>query len=105
MAPSFDAHTTEKLLSKQLFNLGQVVATPGALEFFKRHSMTPMQFLQRHIRGDFGDLRQDDLDANNEAIWNGGRILSSYKINETDKIWIITEADRSSTCCLLPEEY
>lgn len=92
-------------MRKRLFELGQVVATPGALELLERHSKTPMEFLQKHVCGIFGDLCQDDLDANNEAIWDGERILSSYKINETDKIWIITEADRSSTCCLLPEEY
>ncbi len=92
-------------MSKRLFNLGQIVSTPGALELLERHSMTPMQLLQRHVVGDYGDLCDDDREANNEAIWNGERILSSYKINETDKIWIITEADRSSTCCLLPEEY
>ncbi|PHQ34819.1 hypothetical protein [Rhodopirellula bahusiensis] len=91
-------------MSKRLFNLGQIVATPGALEFLERHSMTSMQLLQRHVTGDFGDLGDEDKESNNEAIWNEERILSSYKIGD-DKIWIITEADRSSTCCLLPEEY
>lgn len=94
-------------MSKQLFNLGQIVATPGALALLEKHNMTPMQFLQRHCCGDFGELCAEDKEANNEAIWNGERILSSYRINEseTDKIWIITEADRSTSCCLLPEEY
>jgi hypothetical protein len=92
-------------MSKRLFELGQIVATPGALELLERHSKTPMEFLQKHVCGFFGDLCQDDLDANNEAIWNEERILSSYKISETDRLWVITEADRSSTCCLLPEEY
>lgn len=92
-------------MSKRLFELGQVVATPGALELLERHSMTPMQFLQKHCAGDFGDLCDEDKEANNEAIWNEERILSSYKVNDTNKIWVITEADRSSTCCLLPEEY
>jgi hypothetical protein len=92
-------------MSKQLFNLGQIVATPGALALLEKHNMTPMQFLQRHVTGDFGELCDEDREANNEAIWNEERILSSYKINETDKIWIITEADRSTSSCLLPEEY
>lgn len=91
-------------MSKQLFNLGQIVATPGALKFLERHSMTPMQLLQRHVAGDFGDLCDEDKDANNEAIWNGERILSAYKIGD-DKLWIITEADRSSTCLLEPSDY
>lgn len=92
-------------MSKQLFSLGQVVATPGALELLERNSMTPMQLLQRHVTGDFGDLCEEDKESNNEAIWNEERILSSYKINDSDRLWVITEADRSSTCCLLPEEY
>jgi len=90
---------------KNLFELGQVVSTPAALELLKRHSMTPMQFLERHVTGDFGDLCDEDKEANNEAIWNEERILSSYKINETDKLWVITEADRSSTCLLEPSDY
>lgn len=91
-------------MSKRLFSLGQVVATQPALQLLEKHNLTPMLFLQRHCTGDFGDLCEEDKDANNEAIWNGERILSSYKIGD-EKIWIITEADRSSTCCLLPEEY
>ncbi len=92
-------------MSKRLFSLGQVVATQSALQLLEKHNLTPMQFLDRHCTGDYGQICDEDKEANNEAIWNGERILSSYKINETDKIWIITEADRSSTCCLLPEEY
>lgn len=92
-------------MSKRLFELGQIVATPGALELLERHSKTPMEFLQKHACGDFGNLCRDDLDANNEAIWNGERILSSYNLSDSDRLWVITEADRSSTCCLLPEEY
>ena len=92
-------------MKKQLFELGKVVATPGALELLERHSMTPMQLLHRHCTGDFGNLCEEDKEANNEAIWNGTRILSSYQISESDRLWVITEADRSSTCLLLPEEY
>ena len=90
-------------MSKRLFNLGQIVATPGALELLERHSMTPMQFLQRHVSGDFGDLCDEDKESNNEAIWNEERILSSYKIND-DKIWIITQQhhvndEQHTWCC------
>ena len=91
-------------MSKQLFELGQVVATPAALDLQERHSMTPMQLLQRHVSGDFGDLCDEDKEANNEAIWNEERILSSYKIGD-EKLWVITEADRSSTTILLSNEY
>jgi len=91
-------------MSKQLFDLGKVVATPQAIQLLEQHSMTPMQFLERHVTGDFGDLCDEDKEANNEAIWNEERVLSSYKIGD-EKLWVITEADRSSTCCLLSFEY
>ncbi|MCC9602862.1 hypothetical protein LOC67_20115 [Stieleria sp. JC731] len=92
-------------MSKRLFSLGQIVSTPGALELLEKHNLNALHFIQKHVTGSFGEICDEDREANNEAIWNGERILSSYKINETDKIWIITEADRSSTCLLLPEEY
>ncbi len=89
---------------QQLFELGQVVATPAALELLERHSLTPMQFLQRHVTGDFGELCEEDEIANNDAVWNGERILSSYKVGD-EKLWLISEADRSSTTILLSNEY
>lgn len=88
-----------------MFNLGQIVATPGALEALQRASQTPEVFLRRHVTGDWGDLDDDDKKANLDAIRDESRILSSYKTNLSETIWIITEADRSSTCLLLPEEY
>lgn len=90
--------------NKPLFQLGQVVATPAALSLLDEHNKTPAEFLRRHNSGDFGDLCQEDKDANDAAVKHGDRIFSSYTIAD-DKIWIITEADRSSTCLLLPEEY
>ena len=89
-------------MTKPLFKLGKIVATPGALDFLERQTIT--QLLQRHVTGDFGDLCAEDKEANHEAIESAERILSSYKVGDS-KVWIITEADRSSTCCLLPEEY
>ncbi len=91
-------------MSKRLFSLGQIVATPGALELLQKHNMTPMQVLEKHVTGFFGDLCDEDKEANNEAIWNEERILSSYKIGD-EKLWLITEADRSSTTILLSSEY
>lgn len=91
-------------MSKRLFELGQIVATPGALELLEKHGMTPMQLLQRHVTGDFGNLCDEDKEANNEAIWNSERILSAYEI-DGEKLYLITEADRSSTCCLMANEY
>jgi hypothetical protein len=87
-----------------LFRLGSVVATPGALQFCDQHKINPLLLLRRHIAGDWGDLRADDVAANVHAIQHGLRVFSSYKFGD-DKIWVITEADRSSTCILLPNEY
>lgn len=87
-----------------LFRLGQVVATPGALAFCEQHNITPLQLLKRHVGGDFGDLDEVDTQANARAVEADLRIFSSYKI-QGEKIWVITEGDRSSTCLLLPDEY
>jgi hypothetical protein len=88
------------------FQLGQVVATPGALEALERAGVTPLRLLGRHETGDWGDLSDDDIAENELSLKEGFRLLSSYKLPQTvDKIWIITEADRSVTTLLLPEEY
>lgn len=87
------------------FPLGQVVATPGALDALDEVGIVPFILLHRHIQGDWGDLDIEDKEANNFAITHGNRILSAYNITDTVKIWIITEADRSSTTLLLPSEY
>lgn len=90
---------------KPRFSLGQVVATPGALAALETTNQTPMELLQRHIVLDQGELDKEDQQTNEAAVKNGERILSSYLLNDGTKIWIITEADRSSTCLLLPDEY
>ncbi len=87
------------------FSLGHVVATPGALETLNDAGITPLDLLGRHARGDWGDMTQEDLQANEQAIQEGSRIFSTYELPGGEKIWIITESDRSSTCLLLPEEY
>lgn len=88
-----------------LFELGQVVATPGALETMHSLGMTGLELLRRHHRGDWGDLDAEDIETNNAALKNGSRLFSAYQVTEQIKIWIITEADRSVTTFLLPEEY
>jgi hypothetical protein len=88
-----------------LFPLGALVMTPGVLQAFIEAGQAPVEFLGRHILGDWGDLSFDDRKANEAAIRDGGRILSSYRTVSGVKLWVITEADRSSTCMLLPEEY
>ena len=90
---------------KPLFFLGRLVATPGALDLLNHLELSPLDFVSRHWRGDFGDLDDHDVKANEYALRHGLRLLSSYRINANDKLWIITEADRSSTTLLLPKEY
>lgn len=90
---------------KPLFSLGQVVATPGALEALTESGQSPNEFLRRHVSGDYGDVCEEDKEANESALRYGERLLSSYRTNKGTKLWIITEADRSSTTLLLPDEY
>lgn len=86
------------------FPLGQIVATPGALDLLDRHATNAMELLQRHQSGDWGCVPQEDAEENEQSVVYGNRILSSYQLGG-ERIWIITEADRSSTTLLLPEEY
>ena len=60
---------------------------------------------RRHIVGDWGECCEEDKQANEDALAQGERLLSVYRTSKDEKIWVITEADRSSTCVLLPEEY
>lgn len=88
-----------------LLPLGQVLATPGALELLRSLKLTPLQFVLRHMGGDWGDVCEEDRQANAEALAHGARVVSVYVLGPTQRLWIITEADRSSTTLLLPEEY
>jgi hypothetical protein len=89
-----------------LFPLGQVVATPGALDALETEGIQPAVLIERHETGDWGDLERDDRKVNDDAVKTGGRLLSAYTLPQTQtKIWIITESDRSATTLLLPSEY
>ena len=88
-----------------LFPAGRLVATPGALTLLEQVNKSPLQFLSRHLRGDWGDVCQEDKTENELSLKYGFRLLSSYQVTDTEKIWIITEADRSVTTLLLPVEY
>jgi len=85
------------------FKLGQVVATQGALKELSREEISGA--LSRHASGDWGDLCKSDKKENEFALKEGFRILSAYKSGKGKKFWVITEADRSATTVLLPEEY
>jgi hypothetical protein len=84
--------------------LGRVVATPGALKLLLEAGGHPFDYLARHAAGDWGELCAFDRRQNEIALREGLRILSSYEVL-AGKVWIITEADRSITTILLPEEY
>jgi hypothetical protein len=87
-----------------LFELGHVVATPGALEVLDQQAVNASTLLARHVSGDWGTVPEEDAQQNLLSVSNGNRILSSYPVGD-ERIWIVTEADRSSTTLLLPEEY
>ena len=89
----------------QLFPLGQIVATPGALEVLEASHQSPADFLARHVRGDWGELSADDIAENEFSLKNGFRLLSSYATASGQKLWVITEEDRALTTLLLPDEY
>jgi hypothetical protein len=84
--------------------LGKVVATPGALKLLSDAGEHPFNYLARHASGDWGDLCAFDHRQNERALREGSRVFSSYD-TAAGKIWTITEADRSVTTILLPEEY
>jgi hypothetical protein len=87
------------------FELGQLVATPGALAALEQSSQQPGEFLCRHVSGDWGDLSEEDRKENEFSLVHRFRLLSSYKLRTDVKLWIITEADRSASTLLLPSEY
>ena len=87
------------------FPLGRVVATLGALKAIEDADQAPDEFLDRHHSGDWGNIAPDDRRANERALKDGSRLLSAYLTAKREVIWIITEADRSATTILLPDEY
>lgn len=87
------------------FPMGRIVATPGALKAFEQTGESPSDFLRKHAGGDWGTVCPEDWKANDDSLQEGLRILSAYRLKDETRIWIITEADRSSSCILLPEEY
>ena len=90
------------------FPLGQLAATPGALDLLEQHQVSLFDLLARHASGDWGDVGDEDAHANEQALIHGSRLLSCYKLvtsNPDTRVWIISEADRSVTTALLPSEY
>jgi hypothetical protein len=90
--------------ARPLFRLGQVVATRACLAHLEHHGVAADPYLKRHARGDWGMVPLEDAKANRLAVQHGSRVMSSYDI-AGKRVWIITEADRSVTTLLFPEEY
>ena len=103
--------SNEPRANRARLSLGQIVATPGALEAIESSGDQLAGFLERHVRGDWGELDDEDRIANDQAVAHEGdanrqsRVLSAYKTSHGVKIWVITEWDRSATTILLPDEY
>ena len=85
------------------FVFGRIVATPNALAAIPNYEL--LKALARHLRGDWGKLDPSDWNANERALQKGGRLFSEFYSEKEVKFWIITEADRSATTVLLPEDY
>ena len=96
--------------STNKFPLGKIVATPAAIEALKNAGTNARDLLARHSRGDWGDLNQEDKDANDASLIDGSRLLSAYRLSSGEKVWLITEAvddngNRECSTFLMPEEY
>ncbi len=87
------------------FPLGQIVATPGALDAMEAAGQNPMELFQRHARGDWGEVCAEDAQENELSVSDGYRVMSVYTLTSGTKVWVITEADRSVSTILLPEDY
>ena len=83
--------------------LGRTVATPAALAAVAHPDIVAA--LRRHAAGDWGDVTPDDRAANDDALRSGERILSVYRSAAGTTFWVLTEADRSATTVLLPDDY
>lgn len=102
---SAESNKPNRTEGRPLFPLGKIVATPGALAALQEAGVNPMALITRHVTGDWGDLGAEDKQANEEALQQGQRLLSAYKLQTGQKIWLITEYDRSVTTVLLPSDY
>ena len=98
-------HSTNKQSTITRFALGQTFITPGAEEALPIAGQPATEFLCRHMSGDWGELSDEDVKENEFSVREGLRLLSAYQTGKGQKIWIITEADRSVTTILLPSEY
>ena len=100
----------QSMTNQPRFPLGQVLATPGAIEVLESSGQSPTEFLAKHVRGDWGIVDAEDKAANDQSLIDGSRILSAYRTSKGEKLWVITEAcddrgRRAATTILRPDEY
>ena len=88
-----------------LFSMGRVLATRGALTTLATAAVEPSVLLARHAIGDWGDISEADWKENELSLNHGFLLISSYRLSGGTKVWVVTEADRSTTTLLLPSEY
>ena len=98
-------HNTNSRPTIRHFALGQTFITPGAEEALQIAGQTELEFLRLHMSCQWGELSEEDVRENELALNKGFRLLSAYRTGKGQKLWIITEADRSATTILLPSEY
>lgn len=102
--PQSSTNNATPRLGPPLFRMGRIVATRGVLAHLEHHGIAADPYLKRHVCGDWGNVCAEDAQANRAAVHHGSRVLSNYGI-AGKRVWIITEADRSLTTLLFPEEY
>jgi len=95
--PSKGADMKYAIERRPLFPLGELVATPGALAALQKAGQSPAEFLSLHVRGQWGDISEEDRRENEYSLQHGFRLLSSYRTNANETIWLVTESDRSVT--------
>jgi hypothetical protein len=99
------SHPNDEDEPKPLFELGQILGTPGAIRELEAAEQNPLELIVRHVTGDWGNLPEEDVAENERALERDLRIFSSYRLNTGKKIWLITEHDRSITTILRPQDY
>lgn len=87
------------------FDVGRIMATPGALAALRAAAVDPFTLLARHVTGDWGDVDIEDAQENEFSVSRRRRTWSAYVLPDGVRLWVITEADRSMTTFLLPDEY
>lgn len=95
----------ERVFIESKFRLGEIVSTTHLFEHCEKNRFALLPYFVRHASCDWGDVCKEDWESNDEALKNGQRLLSEYKLPDGKRIWIITEWGRSATTLLFPEDY